>query len=65
MPFNRNTGVCLLLDMEYMNYDKYIGADTGIKIGEEHSKVACIVTVSRVGTWCSMGSEVAHFETPP
>jgi hypothetical protein len=64
-PFNRNTGVCLLLDMEYMNYDQSADANTGIKYTDHSDKVACIITISRIGTWCSMGSEAVDYAESP
>lgn len=59
MPFNRMTGVCLLLDMEYMNFNVDKDSESGIAIDDWDKKVSCIVTISRIGSWCSMGSEAA------
>jgi hypothetical protein len=52
-PFNRLTGVCLLLDMEYMNYNIDIHSNSGVGLDEWDKKVACIITVSRIGSWCT------------
>jgi len=64
-PFNRATGVCLLLDMHYMNFDVSPDANSGIHWFDHSQKVTCVVTVTRVGSWCSMGSEAVDFPTAP
>jgi hypothetical protein len=61
LPFNRNTGVCLLLDMKYLNFNEVSEDATGIGLGEYDEKAVCIITVSRQGTWCSLGSENIDF----
>jgi len=64
-PFNRNTGVCLLLDMKYLNFDESDGDNTGITALEHGDKVRCIIEVSRQGKWCSLGSENVDFSEAP
>ena len=38
---------------------------SGIDWFDHGKKVTCVVTVTRVGSWCSMGSEAVDFPTSP
>jgi len=60
-PYWRMTGATLVLDMEYKNFD-VPGRDPFYTDHED--EMYCVLTVSHIGSWESMGSESINFQVP-
>jgi len=60
-PYWRMTGGIVVFHMDYRNYD-VTGEDA---FYDNHdSKIYCVIKVEHMGSWASMGSESADFESP-
>jgi len=55
----RMTGVPLVMNMDYKNYD--VSGEDGFLAWEHDDKIYCELTVEVTGTWASMGSESVSF----
>jgi hypothetical protein len=49
--------------MEYKNFD-VSGPQDKITATEHDEKVFCVIEISRIGSWCSLGSDTAEYTTP-
>jgi len=60
-PYWRMTGGTIVFHMDYRNYD-VTGEDA---FYDDHdSKIYCVIKVEHIGSWASVGSESADFESP-